>query len=54
MGWKIGLSNFVKFGPYVNPTYTREIVITGENTLDYFEIPYFHLTWKKSSLSWWR
>jgi len=43
MGQKIGPMDFVKFGPYVDATYTCEIVIVGENMLDYFGIPYFHL-----------
>ncbi len=44
MGQKIGPSDFVKFGPCVEPTYTREIVTTRKHVLDFFKIPCFHLT----------
>jgi hypothetical protein len=43
MGQKIGPMDFVKFGPYVDPIYTCQIVIVGESALDYFGIPCFHL-----------
>jgi hypothetical protein len=43
MGQKTRPLDFVRFGPYVKPTYTHENMTIGERALNFFEIPCFHL-----------